>query len=1107
MRITKTKGCFWCGFITQSLFAVAFIAIGAFFGPITDYVIDSQVKGQVYLTKENKGNWGEIPGDHNLHVTRNISLFNFTNPEEVWRGTATPKFQTTPELTFKEIQQVENITMSDNKEFIAFDQTLSMEEDMQDEQLRSWLDRTVSIPNLAALGAWQTIKNYNASSVAYSTFAGVMTALQRDDTLIYAASSTAVWYVLVKDKETAYIEFFNKAQNLRDETKERLWSDPNFGFNSSNAMKPWIKAAYLGITSNDAIMLKNHFQLTMGQMLQLLNVLIKEVDAIRDTLVSNFSCKKTGCTSKELLALQWATQGVSNDPPIATIPANPSLCQLNSTVFGYPEFSYYKSEVFMKKEEIVNSSDFSKYKDAGINLETAKKLTAISLDPKNPVKDEDTLNHKYNMKVLFDHGSKYDETEDLNLLLPIVERFGVDDVYVARILWAYLKYLVSDFATNGFNLTSGAKGTIAEMQHEEVWDKYHDEIHIFVKSRMLKNTLDKDEISCKKLIKNSSPMTSDQTLDQFCDGENDKITHELMKDLVDYCFWQNPEKFQKYNMAKYGFTGPQIKLLCGNEAVNSNNEPYFPSDPTKRMFEQYLQQINREMSSSYKCVQASHCTRREVIAQQWASSGITTMPNPILDLPITDSIVDWITEDNMKGYRFEIPAFAKIYNITAPIISLENALKLVNFDVMLSPLSTGKAIAEYSINGNNTWSAETFFFPDGKVFDEYTKYAIVDGFFNGFTLNMSIRDTIFGFHNEPLQKLKDHPPNLGGDPTVDSNPIMLKLHETLHQTRFTGFSDEKMNGQFASWNNYTYVTFNQSTFNGNETYIDYVSPWGDKVPIKGGDNLMGPNLSENSVPTIFQSDFYRTFDFNYVKDCKYSDGNLSAKRYKIDNKAFRAGSVDFNNNKFYQYVYDGAFNQTSIFRAPVFLTKRYFLDANQSLYDKIEMYDQNMQVLNKSNDDDIIVDIQDRTGVPLHADVYIQLSIDVPQDEQFNSKGNTLYPIFYLRRSLTLNEEQIQDLFGPLMLIQNHGLLIRIIVLCIGGLFLLGCIMFFICVRRRIEKEDEEYWSAVITERNTRGGTQVFDRDFVKQNLSETCDDRAEKLLDINLKNKKVAEK
>ena len=61
-----------------------------------------------------------------------------------------------------------------------------------------------------------------------------------------------------------------------------------------------------------------------------------------------FKCPNNYCDSNYLMVIQWASQAVSKGGGTNIVPPHDSVVQLNNTVFGYPEFSYFHKNVFLK---------------------------------------------------------------------------------------------------------------------------------------------------------------------------------------------------------------------------------------------------------------------------------------------------------------------------------------------------------------------------------------------------------------------------------------------------------------------------------------------------------------------------------------------------------------------------------------------------------------------------------------------------------------------------------------------------------------------------------------------------------------------------------------
>ena len=79
-------------------------------------------------------------------------------------------------------------------------------------------------------------------------------------------------------------------------------------------------------------------------------------------------------------------------------------------------------------------------------------------------------------------------------------------------------------------------------------------------------------------------------------------------------------------------------------------------------------------------------------------------------------------------------------------MNVYQAQKFAHWDGIMAPQSIMKAIGEHYTSNNNTWSEQTFFFPNATVFDEYNKYAAIVGLFGGYAMKEKAEDIIFGMH-------------------------------------------------------------------------------------------------------------------------------------------------------------------------------------------------------------------------------------------------------------------------------------------------------------------------------------------------------------------------
>jgi hypothetical protein len=75
-----------------------------------------------------------------------------------------PIFEESAVLSYRESSKVENLEYTDegsDKKFMKMDQTIWFDPVNQDQTQTDLLASEVNIPNIAALGAWQSITTYN----------------------------------------------------------------------------------------------------------------------------------------------------------------------------------------------------------------------------------------------------------------------------------------------------------------------------------------------------------------------------------------------------------------------------------------------------------------------------------------------------------------------------------------------------------------------------------------------------------------------------------------------------------------------------------------------------------------------------------------------------------------------------------------------------------------------------------------------------------------------------------------------------------------------------------------------------------------------------------
>jgi hypothetical protein len=402
--------------------------------------------------------------------------------------------------------------------------------------------------------------------------------------------------------------------------------------------------------------------------------------------------------------------------------------------------------------------------------------------------------------------------------------------------------------------------------HEKVYETWFDRIGELVTVKVLENKLAADEVACMDLFPKSFPGGNAPDFKVFCkDSPAGSLSDTLVRKLVNFCYWETQDTFQAAGgLKELGITWQQAVKICGIKTPSKK----LPADKANWAWVDYEIKANLDIAVHYSCEAVTHCPRRELLARQWTTSEVTNNVMPEIGLKRTDSIVDWIPDTPISHFRFEFSAFATKWGVTTLPSSwtIPDSLQLISYDRLISPLSLGRAIALWMKDGDHSWSRDRFFFPDTAVLDGYTKYAILEGFFEGLTTKKTVQELLFGFKSAPLCELRDKNPMQGGDPTTDCNPTFIKNHEKFVETRHTGRANSTLAGQFYKMNGLPYINYKKSQWNGTEVYDEWINPWGEEIPFDGGDAMFGPWVEDRQIPVVYQQDFFRTFRFKYLSD-------------------------------------------------------------------------------------------------------------------------------------------------------------------------------------------------------------------------------------------------
>lgn len=84
-----------------------------------------------------------------------------------------------------------------------------------------------------------------------------------------------------------------------------------------------------------------------------------------------------------------------------------------------------------------------------------------------------------------------------------------------------------------------------------------------------------------------------------------------------------------------------------------------------------------------------------------------------------------------------------------------------------------------------------------------------------------------------------------------------------------------------------------------------------------------------------------------------------------------------------------------------------FKDSNSTLSDKIQLFDKSGRQIVWADEMEGCQDLEPNTGVPLELAVNLQTNLDFSSDTLINTVPDFLVPIFLMRRSVVLSDDQV----------------------------------------------------------------------------------------------------
>lgn len=620
--------------------------------------------------------------------------------------------------------------------------------------------------------------------------------------------------------------------------------------------------------------------------------------------------------------------------------------------------------------------------------------------------DEHIILHVGNLDYLYTEGAKFDVSGNLSDLEGIRKRFRLDTLYQTHVFYEWVNNVADEFAMqksrNG-TMDQASIGSFLSLEMVQIYAKANDYLLMEVLSHMMLYNVSINNITCEEMMNASSLNESLASavcsiIPEFNSSWN--TSADSMKTLINVCWYAYDTAWNNFsNMTN--LTNIQIKFLC-----DSSNSP------DNRSFGNIKSWADQRLHDHYDCDRVSlTCSQTEFTAKQWGNSSITR--NVPFELSYinkkfknTSTTVDW--EPNLITKPWEYFAIIEKYphfttNNTVLGFNTTVSRTLLTYDRMFNQMIRF-VIIDYNFNYYDD-IIKLFQTNDTKALYNYLKYMMITHAFNGFTTIKSIKEMLWGYTDPFITKIKNGDPQQGGDPSLPDvvslqTNITKEMASNNTQSIFSGKSDINKVRIYKEVYGLPYITFNDTNFNGNDSYRVYTNPWENQVAFDGTDSFgNAPNLDKNSQINLYVTDLYRGGYGLYQGETQDYNG-VTALRFRLPDSYMQNKTLNPDNAQYYMDRWTGLLNLTTSKKLPLMMStySHYLLD--EDAYKNVKIYTNNStELMVPDKQYNSYIDVEPYSGAGLSAYLNLLAHYEYQQDNLFSNPNYGLLPVFALQRS------------------------------------------------------------------------------------------------------------
>jgi hypothetical protein len=1019
MKVKILRILFWV-FLSLGVVSIFLgVVVPLFFGGLVDDGLRD-----LWLKPDDYDKWGETPGDNEVKIVRQFSLFNITNLPDVLNGSKA-KMTELPCTTFQEYSKMFNWNYT-NKEKTDFSQ-----KDAKDFIIFNYKTDLVKIPSNkttvpedAPVTSFNYLTYFNFYPLTHSpaplymipTLYEVVNALEKDFYVMILAY--VPWQKYFRD--STFTNNYFASQGFTDPT---LWSDLDYGWNSWKTLKIWVECLLdynkTGLI-NSFEKIQMRFQLDgLISLISPGSLLYELVQAVQADMLIRYETNDPVTLGQ----LQWSTGIVTLNLPLdlgrlaiagSTVPL-PSFLMMNQTFGTFPE------EYFLQL--VLNVS---------VPLFSQNTSELLKVDYNYPRKNYQSFLNLNNLGVLFTNTTAAKEL------------FGFDELQI-NVSQKYLGSLVNfpvkayNVSVDGYTLfltklsTNMLVSQTTLLRNDAYWS--------IPTLTVFSNFADLG-VNCEEWLSKVNPSYS-----KLCFSES-------LGWNISTNSWYNLQVWMK--AAFKNASSEEYQTLLLNISSDDLNELLYKTTPN--IYQLTLDALE-STSDLYKC-KKSICNYDELFYLQWSSSKITLSPPFKLTnyVKVSSTMMTWLPK------RYQIPIEWLNYG-TLPTDKL--VLVALNYNMFLNPGIVRLFLNSY-FQGNLTATALKFQLPNVDYVKELYNYLIklIPGL--NFFQTRSYKQWMFGFVDPFGLYVKSLNIYQGGYPlaqyvgataTNTSEKDKVKPRNMVRSgrvdTKETKFYYEYVGSRTLRKYSESYDEYSPVM----ATY-SYKDIWAEPIKLTGGDGgTYGTQIDDDEVLTVFISAVMRNVNLTYEKDTTHHGLDLS--RFLPEPDGMKTAAKAPQNAKYYQLAhgFNGFMNLSSQFGLPVFISYKRCLECESSAQNMFDRYEYSGvgkvgKKITPDDDDTPYVEVEPLTGTGVNVYLNLEFRVGVYNDYFFTNffepvKGKGIYfPLYLFERKAELSKHQVEKFFGNLKFIQKLRTIVFLIGVIVGSAFIVFSLICVVLIYR-----------------------------------------------------------